>query len=41
VASGRKPLVDGRAGCEALRVADMINASIGDHRRAALAMASA
>lgn len=31
VASGAKPLVDGRAGCEALRVASMINESIAEH----------
>ena len=31
IATGRKPLVDGRAGCEALRVASMINESIEHH----------
>ena len=31
IATGRKPLVDGRAGCEALRVASMINESIEGH----------
>lgn len=35
VANGRKPTVDGRAGCEALRVASMINDSIAEHRRLA------
>jgi predicted dehydrogenase len=35
VATGRKPTVDGRAGCEALRVASMINDSIAEHRRMA------
>lgn len=37
VASGRKPTVDGRAGCEVLRVAGMINDSISAHYRAAQA----
>ncbi len=37
VASGRKPTVDGRAGCEAVRVAGLINDSISAHHRAALA----
>ncbi len=37
VATGRKPTVDGRAGCEAVRVAGMINDSIRAHHRAALA----
>ncbi|MGQ0672086.1 MAG: Gfo/Idh/MocA family protein [Hyphomicrobium sp.] len=32
VATGRKPTVDGRAGCEALRVASLINSSIAEHR---------
>src|SRR6478752_1559158 len=31
IATGNKPLVDGRAGCEALRVAKMINESIQEH----------
>ena len=31
IATGSKPLVDGRAGCEALRVASMINESIEEH----------
>jgi predicted dehydrogenase len=31
IATGSKPLVDGRAGSEALRVASMINASIEEH----------
>ena len=31
VSTGVKPLVDGRAGCEALRVASMINESIEEH----------
>jgi len=31
ITSGGKPLVDGRAGCEALRVASMINESIEHH----------
>ncbi len=31
VATGRKPLVDGRAACEALRVANLINESIDEH----------
>jgi predicted dehydrogenase len=31
IASGNKPMVDGRAGCEALRVAVMINESIKEH----------
>jgi predicted dehydrogenase len=31
VTTGAKPLVDGRAGCEALRVASMINESIAEH----------
>ena len=31
IATGTKPLVDGRAGCEALRVASMINESIEEH----------
>jgi predicted dehydrogenase len=35
VATGRRPKVDGRAGCEAVRVAGLINASIGAHREAA------
>lgn len=35
VATGRKPTVDGRAGCEALRVASLINDSIAEHRRLA------
>ena len=38
VASGRKPTVDGHAGCEALRVASMINDSICEHRRRAEAL---
>ncbi|RIA45434.1 Gfo/Idh/MocA family protein [Dichotomicrobium thermohalophilum] len=38
VATGRRPTVDGRAGCEAVRVAGMINASIGAHHEAALAL---
>jgi predicted dehydrogenase len=38
VSSGRKPTVDGRAGCEALRVASMINDSISEHHRAAAAL---
>ena len=33
IATGRKPLVDGRAGAEALRVAALINESIADHLR--------
>jgi predicted dehydrogenase len=33
VITGAKPLVDGRAGCEALRVASMINESIETHLR--------
>lgn len=33
VLTGSKPLVDGRAGCEALRVAGMINDSIEEHLR--------
>jgi predicted dehydrogenase len=33
VTTGSKPLVDGRAGCEALRVARMINESIEEHLR--------
>jgi predicted dehydrogenase len=33
IATGRKPLVDGRAGSEALRVASMINDSIENHLR--------
>jgi len=35
VASGRRPTVDGRAGCEAVHVADMINRSIDEHHHAA------
>ena len=31
IATGNKPLVDGRAGCDALRVAKMINESIQEH----------
>ncbi len=31
IATGKKPLVDGRAGCDALRVAKMINESIEEH----------
>jgi predicted dehydrogenase len=31
VATGKKPLVDGRAGAEALRVASLINESIAEH----------
>ncbi len=31
ILNGGKPLVDGRAGCEALRVASMINESIDEH----------
>ena len=31
ITTGNKPLVDGRAGCEALRVASMINESIEEH----------
>jgi predicted dehydrogenase len=31
ITTGSKPLVDGRAGCEALRVASMINNSIEEH----------
>jgi predicted dehydrogenase len=31
IATGSQPLVDGRAGCEALRVASMINDSIEEH----------
>jgi len=31
VATGRKPTVDGRAGCEAVKVAQLINDSISDH----------
>jgi predicted dehydrogenase len=31
ITTGSKPLVDGRAGCEALRVASMINDSIEEH----------
>jgi len=31
VLTGSKPLVDGRAGCEALRVAGLINDSIEEH----------
>jgi predicted dehydrogenase len=31
VVTGKKPLVDGNAGCEALRVATMINESIEEH----------
>jgi predicted dehydrogenase len=31
VIAGKKPLVDGWAGCEALRVARLINESIADH----------
>lgn len=31
IATGSKPLVDGHAGCEALRVASMINDSIEEH----------
>ena len=33
IATGRNPVVDGRAGSEALRVASMINDSIEDHLR--------
>lgn len=33
ITTGAKPLVDGRAGCEALRVASLINESIEDHLR--------
>ena len=33
VTKGERPLVDGWAGCEALRVASMINESIEDHLR--------
>ncbi|MGA9603570.1 MAG: Gfo/Idh/MocA family oxidoreductase, partial [Methyloceanibacter sp.] len=33
IATGKKPLVDGRAGSEALRVASMINESIEEHLR--------
>jgi predicted dehydrogenase len=35
IATGGKPLVDGRAGCEALRVASMINDSIEEHLKRA------
>ena len=35
VATAKKPTVDGRAGCEALRVASLINESIAEHRRLA------
>jgi len=38
VISGRKPSVDGRDGCEALRVAKMVTDSIDEHRRKAGAM---
>ena len=31
IVNGTKPLVDGRAGSEALRVASMINQSIEEH----------
>jgi predicted dehydrogenase len=31
IVNGTKPLVDGRAGSEALRVASMINQSIAEH----------
>ena len=37
IATGKKPLVDGRAGSEALRVASMINESIEEHLRIARA----
>ncbi len=40
VASGRRPMVDGYAGCEAVRVASIINDSIRDHYRAAQAACS-
>jgi len=33
IINGKKPMVDGRAGCEALRVASMINESIEDQLR--------
>jgi predicted dehydrogenase len=33
IETGAKPLVDGRAGCEALRVASLINESIEEHLR--------
>ena len=33
ITTGVKPLVDGRAGCEALRVASLINESIEEHLR--------
>ncbi len=33
IATGKKPLVDGRAGCDALRVAKSINESIQEHLR--------
>jgi predicted dehydrogenase len=33
ITTGAKPLVDGRAGCEALRVASLINESIEEHLR--------
>jgi len=33
ITTGSKPLVDGRAGCEALRVASLINESIEEHLR--------
>lgn len=41
VLKGKKPLVDGWAGCEALRVAAMINDSIEEHLRKARALAGA
>jgi predicted dehydrogenase len=41
VATGRKPAVDGRAGVEALRVAGLINESIGEHRRLAAGLIGA
>ena len=36
ISTGAKPVVDGRAGCEALRVASMINESIEEHLRKVL-----
>jgi len=41
VLEGKRPLVDGWAGCEALRVASMINASIEEHLKKARALTGA
>lgn len=38
VATGRKPTVDGRDGCEAIRVAQMVTDSISEHHRSAEAL---